>query len=175
MPSKYNQQQVKQIKEKLDKAKSVFIIDYSGTDANQQVELRSQIREAGGEMFVTKNTLIDIAFGKKELKDSLQGMNALVFSYDDVVAALKKLCDFPEEGEENPLQIKTGLIIEDDEVLDQAKIEKLSQLPGKDELIAALIQRLQGPAYGLLNALSSGQRDLVYVLKAAADKKQADN
>ncbi len=170
MPSKYNQQQVKTIKEKLDKAKSVFIIDYSGTNANEQVELRTQIREAGGEMFVTKNTLIDLAFGKKGLKDSLEGMNALVFSYEDVVAALKKLYDFHEEEEK--LEIKTGLIVEDDEILNRAKIERLSQLPSKEELIVTLMQRLQGPAHGLVNALSSGQRDLVYVLKAVADKKQ---
>lgn len=169
MPNKQKKDLVKLIKDKLDQAKSVVIVDYSGTNANEQVELRSMISEAGGEMFVTKNSLINIALSKDELAQALSGMNALVFSYEDAVAAVKKLFEFKEEHEK--LDIKMGLMTEDDVILSKEKVLQLSKLPSKEELIVTLIQRIKGPAYGLVNALSDNQRKLVYALKAVADQK----
>ena len=167
MPSQKNVSQVDIIKDKIAQAQSTVVVDYQGTTVNDQVKLRSALRQAGGEMFVTKNTLIDVAAGKGQLADSLSGMNALVFSYQDAVAAIKKLFEFHKETDK--LTIKQGLY--EGKVLSAAEVETLSQLPSKNELIATLISRLQGPAYGLVNVLQAGPRNLVYALKAIADKK----
>lgn len=171
MPSQYNQQQIDIIKEKLAQAKSVAIVDYSGTNATEQVKLRAMIKQGNGEMFVTKNTLINLSVGEEALKESLTGMNALVISYEDAVSALKKLFEFNDEAKK--LEIKQGIILEDGKVkvLSQEEVEQLSKLPGKDELIVMLIQRLQSPAYGLVNVLNAGPRNLVYALKAIAEKE----
>jgi len=170
MPSQYNQQQVELIKEKLGRAKSIAIVDYSGTDAAEQVKLRAMIKEANGEMFVTKNTLINLAVDDEQLQESLTGMNAVVISYEDAVSALKKLFEFKDEEEK--LEIKQGILLEDGKikVLSRDEVEQLSKLPSKDELIVTLIQRIQGPAYGLVNVLNAGPRNLVYALNAIANK-----
>lgn len=166
MPNKKNINQVEVIKEKLSRTKSVAVVDYSGTTVNDQVKLRQALSDVGGEMYVTKNTLIDIAVGKGKLSESLEGMNALVFSYEDAVGAIKKLFDFHKDTEK--LSIKQGLM--DDKVLSPAEMEALSKLPSKTELIGMLMSRIQGPAYGLVNVLSAPTRNLVYALKAIADK-----
>lgn len=166
MPSQQNQQQLEMLKEKASQAKSIAIVDYSGTTVNDQVKIRREIRQAGGEFLVVKNTIINIALGKPELKESLEGMNAIVLSIADEVSALKPLFKFHKDTEK--LNIKQGVL--DDKVLSPAEVENLSNLPGKNELIATLISRLQGPAYGLVNVLKASQRDLVYVLKAIAEK-----
>ena len=62
MPSKKNLEQVTLIKEKLAQAKSVAVVDYQGTTAKEQVQLRATLKKAGGELFVTKNTLIKFKF-----------------------------------------------------------------------------------------------------------------
>jgi len=162
MPNQHNLGQIKILKEKLDQAQSAVIIEYQGTTVNDQVELRSALTEAGGEMFVTKNTLIDIAVGKGKLADSLTGMNAVVFSFEDPVAALKALFKFHNDTDK--LVIKQGFM--EDKVLSIEEVESLSKLPGKQELLTTLVIRLQGPAYGLVNVLKAGQRDLVYSLRA---------
>jgi large subunit ribosomal protein L10 len=171
MPSQQNKNQVELIKDKLSKAKSVVIVDYSGTNANDQIKLRAMIKSAQGEMFVTKNSLINLAVAEKELEQSLVGMNALIISYEDAVAALKKLFEFKDEAEK--LEIKQGLMMADGkiQILSPDEVEQLSKLPGKDELMVMMIQRLQGPAYGLVNVLNAGPRNLVYALQAIADKK----
>jgi large subunit ribosomal protein L10 len=167
MPNKHNQDQVSLIQEKLSKAKSAVVVDYSGTSGSDQVALRSSVRDAGGEILVTKNTLMDIAIGKGKVTDSLTGMNALVFSYNDAVAAVKALFNFHKDNEK--LEIKQGVM--EDKVLSPQEVEALSKLPGKDELIATLISRIQGPSYGMVNVLSATTRSLVYALKAISEKK----
>lgn len=167
MPNSKNLQGVSTLQEKFAQAKSAVVVNYEGTSVNDQVELRSALTKVGGEMFVTKNTLIDIAAGKGKLTDSLQGMNAVIFSYEDAVAALKELFKFHEDTEK--LVIKQGLM--DDKVLSFEEVEALSKLPSKQELMATLIARLQGPAYGLVNVLKAGSRDLVYALRAIRDQK----
>ncbi len=166
MPSKKNQSQVEMLKEKVAKTQSIAIVDFSGTSVNDQVKLRAQINEAGGEFLVARNTLIDIAVGKGKVSESLNGMNAIVFSYNDAVSALKKLFEFQKEN--NKLTIKQGVM--DNKVLSPAEVESLSKLPGKSELMSMLLNRLQAPATGLVNVLKAGQRDLVYALKAIANK-----
>lgn len=168
MPNQHNQQQVEMLKEKLAKAQSVAIVDYSGTTVNQQVKLRQEIKDAGGEVLVTKNTLIDIAVGKGKLKESLEGMNAIIFSYNDPVAAIKKLFAFQKETEK--LTIKQGYM--EDKVLSAAEVESLSKLPGKNELIGMLMNVLKAPGSNLVNVLNAGPRNLVYALKAIAEKQQ---
>ncbi|MFH2118122.1 MAG: 50S ribosomal protein L10 [Candidatus Paceibacterota bacterium] len=167
MPSKKNLEQVEILQNKLAQAKSVVVFDYSGTSVNDQVALRSALAEVGGEMFVTKNTLIDLAIGKDKLTDSLTGMNAIVFSHEDAVSALKQLFKFHEDN--GQLTIKQGFM--DDKVLSPAEVEALSKLPSKQELISTLIIRLKGPQFGLVNVLKAGSRDLVYALRAIRDQK----
>lgn len=169
MPNAHNQQQVTILAEKLARAKSAVVVDYAGTSVNDQVKLRSSLKEAGGEFFVTKNTLIDIALGKGKVTESLQGMNAVVFSFQDEVSALKKLFEFHKDSEK--LNIKQGVMA--DKVLSVAEVKALSQLPGKQELLGMLVRQLQGPAYGLVGVLKATQRSLVYAIKAIADKQGA--
>jgi large subunit ribosomal protein L10 len=166
MPNQHNLEQIEILKKKLDQAQSAVIVEYQGTTVNDQVELRAALTAAGGEMFVTKNTLIDIAVGKGKLADSLTGMNAIVFSFEDPVAALKALFKFHKDTEK--LVIKQGFM--EDKVLTSEEVEALSKLPGKQELLTTLVVRLQGPAYGLVNVLKAGQRDLVYALRALQEK-----
>lgn len=153
--------------EKVQKAKSIVIADYTGTTVNQQVELRAKLKEAGGEMIVAKNTLIDIAVGKGKLTDSLHGMNAALFSYSDPVAAVKVLFEFQKKNEK--LTIKQGFM--DDKVLSENEVVALSKLPSKSELIGQLLRVLNGPGTGLVNVLSANARELVYALNAVANKK----
>jgi len=168
MPNQHNQDQVKLLQEKINQAQSVVIVDYSGTSVKDMTALRDQLKQAGGEMYVTKNTLIDLAVGKGKLNQSLTGMNAVIFSYNDPVAALKVLFKFHEDNEK--LSIKQGFM--EDKVLSTTEVEALSKLPGKSELIVMLLQRLKSPGTGLVNVLKASQKSLVYVLKAIADKQE---
>jgi large subunit ribosomal protein L10 len=168
MPNTRNTANLDIIKDKIASAKSAVIVEYAGTSVNDQTELRRKLKEAGGEFIVAKNTLLNLGLGEKpEFKEALNGMNALVVSYDDEVAAVKVVFDFHKETEK--LVVKAGLL--DDQPLDAAGVEQLSKIPSKNELVAKLIGSLNSPATGLVNVMKAGTRDLVYVLKAVAEKQ----
>ncbi len=167
MPNQHNQDQLTMLKDKLSKAKAFAIVNYEGTSVSDQVKLRGELKKAGAEFIVAKNTLVSLALDNQEFADSLNGMNAIIFSYEDEIAGFKQVVNFHEE--ENKLEIRQGGM--DDKVLSTEEILELSKLPSKDELIATLISRIQGPAYGLVNVLSASQKNLVYVLKAISEKE----
>ena len=167
-PHQSKQSAVKVLQDKISQAKSAVIVDYQGLTVKEKTTLLQKMKSTGGEFLVAKNSLMDIAFGKKsELKKSFSGMNAILFSYDDPVTALKELMAFHKTTEK--LVVKQGVM--EDKVLSEAEVVSLSKLPSKNELIATLISRLQGPAYGLVNVLNAGPRNLVYALQAIANKK----
>ena len=168
MPSKKNVDLTSQIKDKFAESKSAIIVDYNGVTANEQVQLRQDVKKAGGEMFVTKNTLINIAVDKPSLKESLTGMNAVIFSNKDAVAAIKAVFEFHKKSKK--LSIKQGVM--EDRVLSFEEVESLSKLPSKDQLIAKLIVVIQGPSTGLVNAMGGVSRNLVQVLKAISEKSE---
>lgn len=170
MPNSKNTQNLSLIKDKLVQAKSILVVDYTGTTVNEQSEFRRQLKKVGGEFFVTKNTLIGLGFDNKpEVKAALNGMNALILSYDDEVSAVKVTYDFIKDKEK--LAVKIGYL--DGKFLTAKETKALSKTPSKQELMSMLVRTLNAPATNLVSVLKANIRDLTYVLHAIADKKEA--
>lgn len=179
MPSQKNIQLVKELKEKLAKAKSVVLADYKGLNVGQMTELRQKIKEAGGELKVIKNTLAKLAFfqprGLKQVErtpglENLTGPTAILFSYDDEVAPIKALYEFFEK---NSLpKIKLGFLNQD--LLQKEKVIELAKLPTREVLQAKLVGTLNSPIYGLVYVLKGNLASLINVLKAIKDAKHTN-
>jgi large subunit ribosomal protein L10 len=157
------------LREKIAKAKSMVFAEYHGLDANKVNELRAAITETGAEMTVAKNTLLKVALGEekagsKELTEHLQGPVATIFAYEDPIAPIKAIAEFAEEHEFPTL--KAGMI--DGEYTDAAKLNILSKLPSRDELIAKVVGSLKAPLSGIATVLGGTQRNFVYALSAIA-------
>ena len=56
---------VAEIKEKFDRAQTVVLVDYRGLNVAEDTELRNQLRKAGVEYAVLKNTMINLAIEGK--------------------------------------------------------------------------------------------------------------
>ena len=88
---------VAEIKENLSRSQGAVLADYRGLNVKQVTELRRQLREAGVEYKVVKNTLTIIAakeLGLDDLSQYLVGPTAIAFGYEDPVAPAKVLSDF---------------------------------------------------------------------------------
>ena len=92
--------QVQEIAEKFEAAASVVVVDYRGLTVAQVTELRKQLREAGVEFKVYKNSLTrraaEIA-GLEGINEFLTGPNAVAFSNEDVVAPAKIINEFAKK------------------------------------------------------------------------------
>lgn len=163
---------VEEIKEKVNKAQSVVLVDYRGLNVEEVTELRKKYREAGVDYKVYKNTLMRFAFkdaGFEEFTKFLTGPNAIAFCYDDPVAPAKITNEFAKEHKN--LEIKSGIV--DGKIISLDEIKELAELPPREVLIAKVLGGLNGPITGFVNVLQGNIRNLVYALNAIKEKQEA--
>jgi len=156
----HKKQIVSDIAEKLQNSKSTILVDYRGLDVDAVSTLRNQLREAGVEFKVYKNTMTRRATAEAnltELDETLQGPTALAFSENDAVSAAKIINNFAKEN--NNLEIKGGVVEGYVASLDQ--IKELAELPDHDGLVSMLLSVLQAP-----------MRNFALATKAVAEQKE---
>lgn len=153
-------QVVDEIKTKLQDSQSTIVVDYRGLDVGEITELRKQLREAGVDFKVYKNSMVrraTEAAGLSELDEHLTGPTAIAFSNDDVVAPAKILHGFTKDH--SALELKAGVI--EGKVTGLEEIKALAVLPSRDGLLSMLLNVLQAPA-----------RSFALVTKAVAEQKE---
>jgi large subunit ribosomal protein L10 len=151
---------VEEIADKLKASKSTIVVDYRGLTVGEVTELRKQLREAGVEFKVYKNSMTRRAADSLDLSGintALTGPNAIAFSAEDVVAPAKILNDFAKKHE--ALEIKAGII--EGTIASVEEVKALAELPSREGLLSMLLSVLQAPI-----------RNLALATKAVADQKE---
>ena len=152
-------QQVSEVAEQFKNATSVVVVDYLGLTVEQATNLRTELRNAGVQFAVVKNSILSRAAkeaGLEGMEDIFKGPSAVAFSNDDVIAPAKILADFAKKVE--ALEIKAGVI--EGKVSSKEEIEALAKLPNREGLLSMLLSVLQAPV-----------RNTALAFKAVADQK----
>ena len=92
--------QVASLVEKIKKSPAGVLVDYKGINVADDTALRKELREAGVEYTVVKNTLLKLAINGTSLEsmgEVLDGTTALATSKDDYVAAARILNKYAED------------------------------------------------------------------------------
>lgn len=164
------QQQVADLKEKLGSAVAGVIVDYKGTTVADDTVLRSNLRKAGVDYAVVKNTLLTLAIKGTELEgltSVLEGTTALAVSNEDSVASAKILSEFADKHEN--FSIKGGFL--DGEVISLEKIDSLAKLPSKEVLLATVAAAFQAPMASFARAIKAvAEKDGETVDEAPAEE-----
>lgn len=153
---------VEDVAKKFEDASSAVVVDYRGLTVAEVTDLRKQLREAGVEMRVIKNTFLKRAADKtgyEGLDELFAGPTAVAFASDDVAAPARILVKFAEDHD--ALEVKGGMI--EGKVASLDEIDALSKLPDRDGMLSMLASVLQAPI-----------RDFAYAVKAVADNKDED-
>lgn len=169
---KAKSQNVEEIKEKINKAQTVVLVDYRGLNVEQLTELRSEYRKANVEYKVYKNTMMRFAFkdsGFEDFNEYLTGPNAIAFGYDDPVQVAKITADFAKKNEQ--IEIKAGIV--DGKIINVDEVKNLASLPSREVLIAQALGGLNAPIQGFANVLQGTIRGLATVLQAIAEQQEA--
>ena len=152
-------QHVAEVAEQFKNASSVVVVDYLGITVEQATNLRSELRNAGVQFAVVKNSILSRAAkeaGLEGMDDVFKGPSAVAFSNEDVVAPAKILADFAKKVE--ALEIKAGVV--EGKVSSKEEIEALAKLPSREGLLSMLLSVLQAPV-----------RNTALAIKAVADQK----
>ena len=140
-----------------ENSKAVMVTHYQGLTMTQLDELRSKMREHGIIFKITKNRFTKLALEKtkcKDLSNLFTGPTAVAFGEDAIMSA-RILSKFAKDNEN--LKLIGGMM--ENEILDQAGVMNVANLPTLDEARANIV--------GILNASAS---KLVSILLARSEK-----
>ena len=132
---------VNEIKEKLEKAASVVMVDARGLTVEQDTALRKQLRDAGVDY---KNTMMHFAIQGTEfegLDEYLAGPSAFAFSYEDATAGASILNKVAKDVKE--LEFKAGVV--EGVVYDAEGMKKIADIPSRDVLLSKLLGSFKSP------------------------------
>ena len=147
-------QQVAALKERLDSSIAGVVVDYKGISVEDDTKLRKELREAGVEYTVVKNTILGRAIDGTSLADmgsALEGTTAIATSKDDYVAAARILGKYADKS--NTFNLKTGYL--DGEVISLEKLEELAKLPSREVLLATVLSAFNAPIASFARAVQA--------------------
>ncbi len=166
--------EVAEIKQKLDRSSGVVLVEYQGMNVLEVTDLRNQLRKAGVEYRVLKNTLVNRAANELQisgLEPFLNGSTAVAFGYEDPTQPAKVLADYMKKNEKtNKLKIKCGLV--DKKLVQANDVEALAKIPAKEVLVAKLLGTLNAPIANFVGVLNGPARALVCALNAIKEQKE---
>ena len=159
-PNVLNQKKaiVEEVSSLLKDSGSVIVAEYRGLNVAEISELKRDLLKENAKMCVYKNTLVDRAAeacGYSDMKQYLEGPNALISSVDSISAA-KIATKFAKKHEN--LVIKAAIV--EGKVVGKDDVIALSKLPNKEGMLSMLLSVLQAPV-----------RSFACAVKAVAEKE----
>ena len=129
-------QQVASLKERIDASVAGVVVDYKGISVATDTQLRKELREAGVEYSVVKNTLL-----KRAIEDtSLDGMSSVLEGTTAIAT-------------DSTISIKTGYL--DGEVISLEMIDSLAKLPSREILLATVCNAFNAPIAAFARAIQA--------------------
>lgn len=145
---------VKELNEKISGSLAGVVVSYNGISVANDTKLRKELREAGVEYMVVKNTMLRLAVKGTQyeaLTDCFKGDTAIALSAEDPAAAARILCKFADTDKTKRFAVKGGFC--DGQVLDVDGIKSLSTLPNREGLLSMVAGSLNGIIGGLAVAI----------------------
>jgi large subunit ribosomal protein L10 len=152
-------------------SEAIFVAEYNGMSVKQMELLRGKVRDANGQLNVTKNTLLIKALEASERNvpmDIFVGQLATTFALTEAPTLAKVLIDHAKTDEK--LVIKGGLL--GNRIMSPKDVEQLATLPSLDQLRAQLIGMINAPAQNVVSAITNGVRQVINVIDAYARSEE---
>ncbi|HXR18523.1 MAG TPA: 50S ribosomal protein L10 [Steroidobacteraceae bacterium] len=163
---------VAEVSEVAATALAVVAAEYRGLTVSQMTELRSKARSAGVYVRVVKNTLARKAMAGtcfECMSSVLKGPLVLAFSRSDPGAAARVVKAFAKDNE----KLVTRAVALGGQLLAPSALEKVANLPTREQALAQLLGVMKAPVQKLAATLAATPSKLVRTLAAVRDQKQA--
>ena len=147
---------VAELKAKIDGAAAGVLVSYKGINVADDTKLRKELREAGVEYAVIKNSLIRFAVqgtALEGLSEVLEGTTALAISKDDPIVAANLLNKFAESTKNKEFQIKGGFV--EGKLMSKEQMQQIAKLPGREGMLSMFAGALTSTLSGLAVAMQA--------------------
>lgn len=157
------QKQVKDLKDKISKQKSLVFVDFNKVPSKDMFGLRKSLKEAGCNLKIAKKTLLRIAFGQSnvsfwgKIKKNVPGQLALVLGIEDEIAPARISNKFAKDHQ--TFKILGGVF--ENKFIEKERVLFLASIPPRDELLSRLV-----------GSISSSMTNFVRVLDKIRENKE---
>jgi len=169
MPNAAKVERVAKLKDRIEASSALLLTEYRGLTVSEITELRRTLREAGTNLAVVKNTLMQRAAadaGIADLADLLAGPSAVAFVGGDPVAAAKTI---KAAAKLYPtLVLKGGFM--DGQVLSADDANGLADLESREVMLSKIAGLLKGEMSRAAGAFVAAQSRFLGLLEAYKEK-----
>lgn len=147
-------QMVADLSERIKNSCAGVVVDYKGINVEDDTKLRKELREAGVEYTVVKNSILGRAAqdaGLEGLDSVLEGTTAIATSADDYVASARILQKYADSHDS--FSLKSGYL--DGEIISMEKLIALAKLPSREVLLATVCNVFNAPIAAFARAVQA--------------------
>lgn len=155
MPTQRKIETVGELAERIGRSTLAVAADYLGLNVAEMGVLRRQLREAGVELRVIKNSLFRLAAeqaGRPEVAELAEGPTAIAFAYGDIIAPARALSDYVRTAR-NAFALRRAFA--EGQILSARDLEDVARLPSREVLIGQVAGAMQAPVARLSYLLSA--------------------
>ncbi len=163
---------VAEVKSVAERASACVGAEYIGLSVEEMMGLRKQARALGVYLKVMKNTLARLAVSSTDfecMQPVFHGPLVLAFSTEEPSAAARIIRSFAKEND----KLKVKALAFGGVLLSAADLDRLADLPTRDEALAKLAATFKAPLTKFVRTLAEPQAKLVRTVAAIRDQKQA--
>ena len=166
------QKDLNALTEQLSNSKSAMVVSFNKLTVNKDQEFRNQLRSAGANYQVVKNTIARLAIKGTPYEGAseyFKGVTGIAWTDNDPVVLSKAVSKFVKDNADI-YTFKAGVV--EGRVVDLKQIEAIASLPSKEELISKLLFVINAQAQRLATVINAVPRNLAIVIKQIGDKKE---
>jgi large subunit ribosomal protein L10 len=165
------QEDLNAITERLNNSKSAMIVGFNKLTVNKDQEFRNQLRDAGAQFQVVKNTIARIAVKGTPYEgasEHFKGVTGIAWTENDAVVLSKTVSKFVKANADI-YTFKAGIV--EGKVVDLKQVESIASLPSKEELISKLMFVINAQAQRIVTVINAVPRNLAVVVRLIGEGK----
>jgi large subunit ribosomal protein L10 len=165
------QEDLNAITERLSNSKSAMIVSFNKLTVNKDQEFRNQLRDAGAQFQVVKNTIARIAVKGTPYEgasEHFKGVTGIAWTENDAVVLSKTVSKFVKDNA-GIYTFKAGIV--EGRVVDLKQVESIASLPSKEELISKLMFVINAQAQRIVTVINAVPRNLAVVVRLIGEGK----
>ena len=165
------QKDLNALTEQLSNSKSAMVVSFNKVTVNKDQEFRHELREAGANYQVVKNTIARLAVKGTPYENAgeyFKGVTAIAWTESDPVILSKAVSKFIKANADF-YTFKAGVV--EGRVVDLKQVQEIAALPSKEELIAKLLFVINAQAQRIVTVINAVPRNLAVVIKLIGEGK----
>jgi large subunit ribosomal protein L10 len=169
------QKNIDALTEQFKNANAAMLVSFQKMTVAKDQELRRQLREAGVDYAVVKNTLARKAAAGTPLEpmsDQFKGVTAVALSTTDPVGLSKAIAKFTKANPEI-FSFKVGLV--EGKVVALRDVEAIASLPSREDLLSKILFLVNCQAQRLVTVLQAVPRNLAVVMDQVRAQKETQS